>query len=52
LLALLLAAFRRKRLRYAEAPVHGPTAASARVFESVGMEPASRSERWERVLGD
>jgi mycothiol synthase len=51
LLLLLLAAFRRKRLRFAEASVHGPTAAAARVFESAGMTAARQSERWEKVLG-
>jgi mycothiol synthase len=52
LLLLLLQAFRRKRLRRAEAAVHGSTAAAARVFESAGMTAARRTERWERVLGD
>jgi GNAT superfamily N-acetyltransferase len=51
LLTLLLDAFRRKRLHYAEAAVHGRTAASARLFESVGMVPARETERWEKVLG-
>lgn len=51
LLLLLLDAFRRERLRYAEASVHGPTAAAARLFESVGMTATRRSERWEKVLG-
>jgi ribosomal protein S18 acetylase RimI-like enzyme len=51
LLLLLLDAFRRRRLRFAEAAVHGPTAAAARLFESVGMTAARRSERWEKVLG-
>jgi mycothiol synthase len=51
LLLLLFAAFRRRRLRFAEAAVHGSTAASARVFESVGMTAARRTERWEKVLG-
>ena len=51
LLTLLLDAFRRKRLRFAEAAVHGSTAAAARVFESVGMTPARETERWEKVLG-
>ena len=50
LLLVLLAAFRAKRLRHAEAAVHGPTAASARLFESVGMEPVRRTERWEKSL--
>ena len=50
LLLVLLAAFRAKRLWHAEAAVHGPTAASARVFESVGMTPARRTERWEKSL--
>ncbi len=51
LLLLLLDAFKRKRLRYAEATVHGRTAAAARLFESAGMTPARRTERWEKVLG-
>jgi GNAT superfamily N-acetyltransferase len=51
LLLLLLAAFKRKRLRVAEATVHGRTAAAARLFESAGMTPARRTERWEKVLG-
>jgi len=51
LLLLLLDAFRRKRLRVAEAAVHGPTAAAARVFESAGMTATRRTERWEKVLG-
>jgi ribosomal protein S18 acetylase RimI-like enzyme len=51
LLLLLLDAFRRRRLRFAEAAVHGPTAAAARLFESVGMTAARRTERWEKVLG-
>jgi mycothiol synthase len=51
LLLLLLDAFRRHRLRFAEAAVHGPTAAAARLFESAGMTAARRTERWEKVLG-
>ena len=51
LLLLLLDAFRRRRLRFAEAAVHGPTAAAARLFESAGMTAARRTERWEKVLG-
>jgi mycothiol synthase len=51
LLLLLLDAFRRKRLRFAEATVHGRTAAAARVFESAGMTAARQTERWEKVLG-
>jgi mycothiol synthase len=51
LLLLLMDAFRRKRLRFAEASVHGRTAAAARVFESAGMTAARRTERWEKVLG-
>ena len=51
LLLLLLDAFKRKRLRIAEATVHGRTAAAARLFESGGMTPARRTERWEKVLG-
>jgi mycothiol synthase len=51
LLLLLFDAFRRRRLRFAEAAVHGPTAAAARVFQSVGMTAARRTERWEKVLG-
>jgi mycothiol synthase len=51
LLLLLLDAFRRRRLRFAEAAVHGRTAAAARLFESVGMTAARRTERWEKVLG-
>ena len=51
LLLLLLDAFRRRRLRFAEAAVHGRTAAAARLFESVGMTTARRTERWEKVLG-
>lgn len=51
LVSLLLAAFRAKGLRYAEAAAHGPTAAAARVFESAGMQVVRRTERWEKVLG-
>lgn len=51
LLLLLLAAFRGKRLRFAEATVHGRTAAAARVFEAAGMTAARQTERWEKVLG-
>jgi mycothiol synthase len=51
LLLLLLDAFKRKRVRFAEAAVHGPTVAAARVFSSVGMTPVRASERWEKVLG-
>jgi ribosomal protein S18 acetylase RimI-like enzyme len=51
LLLLLLAAFRRGGLRFAEAAVHGPSAVAARVFESAGMTASRRSERWEKVLG-
>ncbi len=52
LLLVLLAAFRERRLRTAQAAVHGPTAAAARLFESVGMEPVRRTERWEKSLAD
>jgi ribosomal protein S18 acetylase RimI-like enzyme len=51
LVALLLAAFRAKKLRYAEAAAHGPTAAAARVFESAGMQVVRTTERWEKVVG-
>ncbi len=51
LLLLLLDAFRRKRLRFAEAAVHGRTSAAARLFESAGMTPVRETERWEKVLG-
>ncbi len=51
LVSLLLAAFRAKELRYAEAAAHGPTAAAARVFESAGMQVVRETERWEKVLG-
>jgi mycothiol synthase len=51
LLLLLLAAFKRSRLRFAEAAVHGHTGAAARLFESVGMVAVRRTERWEKVLG-
>jgi mycothiol synthase len=51
LLLLLLDAFRRKRLRFAEAAVHGRTEASARLFESVGMTRTRQIERWEKALG-
>jgi ribosomal protein S18 acetylase RimI-like enzyme len=51
LVALLLAAFRAKQLRYAEAAAHGPTAAAARVFESAGMQVVRTTERWETVVG-
>ena len=51
LVSLLLAAFRAKKLRYAEAAAHGPTAAAARVFESAGMQVVRETERWEKVLG-
>jgi mycothiol synthase len=51
LLLLLLDAFRRARLSFAEAIVHGRTAAAARLYESVGMNAARRTERWEKVLG-
>lgn len=50
LVALLLEAFRAEKLRAAEAAVHGPTVAAARVFEAVGMVAARRTERWEKVL--
>ena len=50
LLLLLLDAYRRKRVRFAEAAVHGSTATAARLFESVGMTPVRASERWEKVL--
>ena len=48
LLLVLLSAFRAKRLWHAEAAVHGPTAAAARVFESVGMTPRAAV----RALGE
>jgi ribosomal protein S18 acetylase RimI-like enzyme len=51
LVSLLLAAFRAKKLRYAEAAAHGSTAAAARVFESAGMQVVRETERWEKVLG-
>jgi GNAT superfamily N-acetyltransferase len=51
LLLLLFDAFRCRRLRFAEAAVHGRTAAAARLCESVGMTAARRTERWEKVLG-
>jgi mycothiol synthase len=51
LLLLLFDAFRRSGLRFSEAAVHGRTAASARLFDSVGMTAARQSERWEKVLG-
>jgi mycothiol synthase len=51
LLLLLFDAFRRRRLRFAEAAVHGPTAAAARLFESAGMTVARETQRWEKVLG-
>lgn len=51
LLLLLFDAFRRSRLRFAEAAVHGPTAAAGRPFESAGMTAVRRTERWEKVLG-
>jgi len=51
LLLVLLSAFRAQGLRDAEAVVHGPTAAAARVFEAAGMTPARQSERWEKSLG-
>jgi mycothiol synthase len=51
LLLLLFDAFRRQRLRYAEAATHGRTAAAARVFESAGMTAKRQIERWEKVLG-
>ena len=51
LLLLLFDAFRRKRLRFAEAAVHGPTAGAARLFESVGMSATRETERWEKVVG-
>jgi ribosomal protein S18 acetylase RimI-like enzyme len=51
LLLLLLDAFRARRLRFAEAAVHGSTAAAAGLFESVGMTAARQTERWEKVLG-
>ena len=51
LLLLLLDAFRGKRLRFAEAAGHGPTAAAARLFESVGMSAVRETERWEKVIG-
>jgi ribosomal protein S18 acetylase RimI-like enzyme len=51
LVALLLEVFRAKKLRYAEAAAHGPTAAAARVFESAGMQVMNTTERWEKVVG-
>jgi mycothiol synthase len=51
LLLLLFDAFRRSRLRFAGAAVHGRTGAAARLFESVGMTAARQTERWEKVLG-
>jgi len=51
LLLLLFDAFRRKRLRFAEAAAHGPTVTAPRVFISAGMTPVRESERWEKVLG-
>jgi ribosomal protein S18 acetylase RimI-like enzyme len=51
LVLLALDAFRRKRLRSAEAAVHGATAAAARVFESAGMTAERQTERWEKVIG-
>jgi mycothiol synthase len=51
LLLLLFDAFRRRRLRFAEAAAHGRTAAAARVFESAGMTAVRQTERWEKVLG-
>jgi ribosomal protein S18 acetylase RimI-like enzyme len=51
LLLLLFDAFRGQRLRFAEAAVHGSTAAAARLFESVGMTRERETERWEKVLG-
>ena len=51
LVRLLLDEFRAARLRHAEASAHGPTAASARVFEVAGLHVARETERWEKVLG-
>jgi GNAT superfamily N-acetyltransferase len=51
LLLLLLDAFRHEQLTFAETSAHGPTAAAARLFESVGMTPTVQSERWEKVVG-
>jgi mycothiol synthase len=51
LVGLILAAFRARGLRFAEASVHGDTAAAAGVFESAGMRAERRTERWEKALG-
>ena len=51
LVRLLLDEFRVAKLRHAEASAHGPTAASARVFEVAGLHVARETERWEKVLG-
>jgi L-amino acid N-acyltransferase YncA len=51
LVRLLLDEFRGAKLRHAEASAHGPTAASARVFEAAGLHVARETERWEKVLG-
>ena len=36
----------------AELSVHGANAAAARLYESVGMTPVWKAERWEKVLDD
>jgi ribosomal protein S18 acetylase RimI-like enzyme len=51
LLSGLLVVFAERGLGAAEAAVHGPTAAAAGLFESVGMTVVRHAERWEKVLG-
>jgi ribosomal protein S18 acetylase RimI-like enzyme len=46
LLLALLDAFRREGLTRAELSVHGTNAPATGLYESVGMRPAWRSERW------
>ena len=46
------AAFRAAGLRTAELSVHGANLGAARLYESVGMTVDTRTDRWEKVVGD
>ena len=52
LLLAAFAAFSAAGLRTAELSVHGANAAASRLYESVGMTPVWKAERWEKVLDD
>jgi mycothiol synthase len=51
LLLGLFAAFRDAGLARAELSVHGRNRGALRLYESVGMRPTWRAERWEKPLG-